>query len=254
MKSVPPIHQLPAPFRLKRLLPADGAFYIYADVSDWTDDAHALAGRLLSEAGVAVTPGVDFDAARGRLWFAGGGVPALFWIDVRGADFAQHPVADWASSPGAPLVMTASPGFDYDPTRDRFYGFVGAPGSHGEGGRRGGERRIDGHRCLLDDAREPFRCLPDGVRGRGLRQAERVRALADRADLRRRGDVRRARRDLVRRVLHRPRRHRDARGVRGFLRARPRHGVGGRERGPASSTSRPQASAACRNWASSCSR
>ncbi|MFO1169801.1 MAG: aminotransferase class I/II-fold pyridoxal phosphate-dependent enzyme [Hyphomicrobiaceae bacterium] len=51
---------------LKRLLPADGAFYIYADVSDWTDDAHALAGRLLSEAGVAVTPGVDFDAACGR--------------------------------------------------------------------------------------------------------------------------------------------------------------------------------------------
>ena len=51
---------------LTRLLPADGAFYIYADVSDWTDDSHALAGRLLREAGVAVTPGVDFDAARGR--------------------------------------------------------------------------------------------------------------------------------------------------------------------------------------------
>ena len=51
---------------LTRLLPADGAFYIYADVSDWTDDAHALAGRLLREAGVAVTPGVDFDEARGR--------------------------------------------------------------------------------------------------------------------------------------------------------------------------------------------
>lgn len=51
---------------LTRLLPADGAFYIYADVSDWTDDSHALAGRLLREAGVAVTPGVDFDAGRGR--------------------------------------------------------------------------------------------------------------------------------------------------------------------------------------------
>jgi aspartate/methionine/tyrosine aminotransferase len=51
---------------LTRLLPADGAFYIYADVSDWTDDSAALAGRLLEEAGVAVTPGVDFDAAHGR--------------------------------------------------------------------------------------------------------------------------------------------------------------------------------------------
>ncbi|MEZ5924143.1 MAG: aminotransferase class I/II-fold pyridoxal phosphate-dependent enzyme [Hyphomicrobiaceae bacterium] len=54
---------------LSRLLPADGAFYIYADVSDWTDDSHALAGRLLDEAGVAVTPGVDFDAARGRQYW-----------------------------------------------------------------------------------------------------------------------------------------------------------------------------------------
>jgi aspartate/methionine/tyrosine aminotransferase len=54
---------------LTRLLPADGAFYIYADVSDWTDDSHALAGRLLQEAGVAVTPGVDFDAAHGRQYW-----------------------------------------------------------------------------------------------------------------------------------------------------------------------------------------
>jgi aspartate/methionine/tyrosine aminotransferase len=60
---------------LARLLPADGAFYIYADVSDWTDDSHALATRLLQEAGVAVTPGTDFDTARGqqywRLSYAG---------------------------------------------------------------------------------------------------------------------------------------------------------------------------------------
>jgi aspartate/methionine/tyrosine aminotransferase len=60
---------------LTRLLPADGAFYIYADVSDWTDDSTALAGRLLREAGVAVTPGADFDATRGsqywRLSYAG---------------------------------------------------------------------------------------------------------------------------------------------------------------------------------------
>lgn len=46
--------------------PADGAFYLYCDVGHMTDDAAALAGRLLDEAGVAVTPGIDFDAERGN--------------------------------------------------------------------------------------------------------------------------------------------------------------------------------------------
>ncbi|MEM7489604.1 MAG: aminotransferase class I/II-fold pyridoxal phosphate-dependent enzyme [Pseudomonadota bacterium] len=47
-----------------RIAPPDGAFYVYADVSDLTDDSLALAAELL-EAGVAVTPGLDFDPARG---------------------------------------------------------------------------------------------------------------------------------------------------------------------------------------------
>ncbi|MGL4397088.1 MAG: aminotransferase class I/II-fold pyridoxal phosphate-dependent enzyme [Hyphomicrobium sp.] len=47
------------------IVPADGAFYLYADVSHLTDDSTSLARRILDEAGVAVTPGVDFDAARG---------------------------------------------------------------------------------------------------------------------------------------------------------------------------------------------
>ena len=46
--------------------PADGAFYLYCDVGDITGDAAALARRLLEEAGVAVTPGTDFDAQRGN--------------------------------------------------------------------------------------------------------------------------------------------------------------------------------------------
>jgi aspartate/methionine/tyrosine aminotransferase len=46
--------------------PPDGAFYLYCDVSDITEDAAALAGTLLAEAGVAVTPGIDFDAERGN--------------------------------------------------------------------------------------------------------------------------------------------------------------------------------------------
>jgi aspartate/methionine/tyrosine aminotransferase len=46
--------------------PPDGAFYVYADVSDLTSDSLALARRILDEAGVAVTPGLDFDPVRGR--------------------------------------------------------------------------------------------------------------------------------------------------------------------------------------------
>ncbi|PPB81740.1 aspartate/methionine/tyrosine aminotransferase [Albidovulum inexpectatum] len=50
---------------LGRIAPPDGAFYIYADVSDLTDDSLSLAARILDEAGVAVTPGLDFDPVRG---------------------------------------------------------------------------------------------------------------------------------------------------------------------------------------------
>ncbi|MCB1519647.1 MAG: aminotransferase class I/II-fold pyridoxal phosphate-dependent enzyme [Hyphomicrobiaceae bacterium] len=48
------------------IVPADGAFYLYVDVGHMTDDSLAFAGRLLDEAGVAVTPGIDFDPVRGR--------------------------------------------------------------------------------------------------------------------------------------------------------------------------------------------
>jgi aspartate/methionine/tyrosine aminotransferase len=49
-----------------KIAPPDGAFYVYADVSDLTQDSVAFAAELLREAGVAVTPGVDFDPVRGR--------------------------------------------------------------------------------------------------------------------------------------------------------------------------------------------
>ena len=51
---------------IERLAPPDGAFYVYADVSPWTDDSVAFCERLLEATGVAITPGVDFDPARGR--------------------------------------------------------------------------------------------------------------------------------------------------------------------------------------------
>lgn len=48
------------------IVPADGAFYLYCDVSHWTDDSLAFAGEMLDAIGVAVTPGLDFDPHRGR--------------------------------------------------------------------------------------------------------------------------------------------------------------------------------------------
>jgi aspartate/methionine/tyrosine aminotransferase len=46
--------------------PPDGAFYVYADVSAITDDSRVLARDILDRAGVAVTPGLDFDPIRGH--------------------------------------------------------------------------------------------------------------------------------------------------------------------------------------------
>jgi aspartate/methionine/tyrosine aminotransferase len=57
------------------LAPADGAFYIYADVSRLTNDSQEFCRRMLAETGVAATPGIDFDPERGhrfvRFSFAG---------------------------------------------------------------------------------------------------------------------------------------------------------------------------------------
>lgn len=51
---------------LDSFLPVDGAFYLYADTSRFSDDSFDFATRMLEEAGVAATPGVDFDPLRGR--------------------------------------------------------------------------------------------------------------------------------------------------------------------------------------------
>ncbi len=60
---------------LDTFLPADGAFYLYADVSRFSTDSFSFATRMLEEAGVAATPGVDFDPLHGqqylRLCYAG---------------------------------------------------------------------------------------------------------------------------------------------------------------------------------------
>ncbi len=60
---------------LTRLAPADGAFYVYADVSDFTGDSLRWCETLLADTGLAIAPGIDFDTMKGgssvRLSFAG---------------------------------------------------------------------------------------------------------------------------------------------------------------------------------------
>lgn len=60
---------------IDRLAPTDGAFYVYADVSERTEDSRAFCSKLLADTGVAIAPGIDFDTAHGdsfvRLSFAG---------------------------------------------------------------------------------------------------------------------------------------------------------------------------------------
>ena len=60
---------------LDRLAPSDGAFYVYADVTRYTNDSQVFCKKVLAETGVAITPGIDFDTERGsqyvRFSFAG---------------------------------------------------------------------------------------------------------------------------------------------------------------------------------------
>jgi aspartate/methionine/tyrosine aminotransferase len=51
---------------LDKFLPVDGAFYLYADVSRFTGDSIDFARRMLEQAGVAATPGLDFDPLHGK--------------------------------------------------------------------------------------------------------------------------------------------------------------------------------------------
>jgi aspartate/methionine/tyrosine aminotransferase len=60
---------------IDRVAPTDGAFYVYADVSQLTTDSLSFCSKLLNDTGVAIAPGIDFDTVRGgafvRLSFAG---------------------------------------------------------------------------------------------------------------------------------------------------------------------------------------
>jgi aspartate/methionine/tyrosine aminotransferase len=74
---------------LPRFAPPDGAFYIYADVSHLTTDSTRFCSDMLEEIGVAVTPGVDFDRARGastlRISYAGSPEDVALGVERLGA-------------------------------------------------------------------------------------------------------------------------------------------------------------------------
>jgi aspartate/methionine/tyrosine aminotransferase len=74
---------------LTRFAPADGAFYVYTDVSHLTDDSLQWVRRVIADCGVALTPGIDFDTAHGsrfiRLSFAGHRDGIERALDVLGA-------------------------------------------------------------------------------------------------------------------------------------------------------------------------
>ena len=82
------IGQLPR-IGLPRFAPPDGAFYIYADVSHLTTDSTRFCSDMLEEIGVAVTPGVDFDRARGsstlRISYAGSPEDVALGVERLGA-------------------------------------------------------------------------------------------------------------------------------------------------------------------------
>jgi aspartate/methionine/tyrosine aminotransferase len=81
---------------LAEFLPVDGAFYLYADVSHFSDDSLAFAKRMLEEAGVAATPGVDFDPVRGhhfiRFCYAGSAAEMHEVVERIGAWLKSSPL------------------------------------------------------------------------------------------------------------------------------------------------------------------
>lgn len=81
---------------IDEIAPPDGAFYVYAEVSRWTDDSLSWAARMLAETGVAVAPGIDFDPVDGgkfiRMCFAGDGTGLKSAVEIMGEWLARQPI------------------------------------------------------------------------------------------------------------------------------------------------------------------
>ena len=81
---------------IDKVAPADGAFYVYADVGHLTDDSMVWVRRLLADTGVAVTPGIDFDTAEGHRF-----VRFSFAADVAEVSEALDRLERWLGRPDA---------------------------------------------------------------------------------------------------------------------------------------------------------
>src|SRR5579862_1197008 len=80
---------------LSRFAPADGAFYLYVDVSSLTRDSEAFCRRMLAETGIATTPGRDFDPLHGDNWLR-----LSFAGSTADIEEAAHRLAEWLPRAG----------------------------------------------------------------------------------------------------------------------------------------------------------
>ena len=78
---------------LERIAPPDGAFYVYADVSRFTDDSLAFCKQLLQDTGVATAPGIDFDPVEGRRF-----IRLSFAVSTPEVEEALRRLAPWFAS------------------------------------------------------------------------------------------------------------------------------------------------------------
>jgi aspartate/methionine/tyrosine aminotransferase len=78
---------------LRRIAPPDGAFYIWADVGDFTNDSMAFCQQLLADTGVAIAPGIDFDPIDGQRF-----VRLSFAVSEDRAAAAVARLGDWLSA------------------------------------------------------------------------------------------------------------------------------------------------------------
>ena len=78
---------------LGRIAPPDGAFYIYADISEFTDDSLEFCQQLLRDTGVATAPGIDFDPVLGNRFMR-----ISFAVSTREVEEAIQRIGPWFAS------------------------------------------------------------------------------------------------------------------------------------------------------------
>jgi len=78
---------------LTKVAPSDGAFYLYVNVEDLTDNSLSLCDSLLYEANVALTPGVDFDPVNGKKF-----IRISFSGSVEDVKVGMNRISSWVNS------------------------------------------------------------------------------------------------------------------------------------------------------------